>query len=255
MSNDNKKMDVKYWEGGLTLHEVKAIEKIAQAFSGANQKQVTKPARLGSLSDLKVLKSGGNAMFPWKGYAGFRLAGAGREGEFDLVIVTHYNVIIVELKHWNGELTASGDNWYQNGEFRERSAVSKTQDKAHLLTSKLAKCGRAFPSFQGHKFDRPKVDFLVVLTGTADASKLPPREQEHVLTLSDFLQLSDEGAYKICSGIYPGCIKHRHKYRFCRNHYGISHVLRDMLAFVLGKAANERKSGWFLPETVRKLCF
>lgn len=49
MSNDNKKMDVKYWEGGLTLHEVKAIEKIAQAFSGANQKQVTKPARLGSL--------------------------------------------------------------------------------------------------------------------------------------------------------------------------------------------------------------
>jgi|LSQX01.2.fsa_nt_gb serine/threonine protein kinase len=195
MSHDTNKMDVKYWEGGLMLHEVRAIEKIAQTFAAANLKQESKPAKLGSLSDLKVLKLGGNAMFPWKGYAGFRLAGSGREGEFDLVIVTHYNVIIVELKHWNGELTASGDNWYQNGEYRERSAVSKTQDKAHLLTSKLAKCGRAFPSFQGHKFDRPKVDFLVVLTGTADASKLPPREQEHVLTLNEFLQLSVEDAY------------------------------------------------------------
>jgi serine/threonine protein kinase len=195
MNEHKNKMDVKYWEGGLTLHEVRAIEKIAHAFGGSAQNQEKKPAKLGSLCDLKVLKPGGNAMLPWKGYAGFRLAGAGREGEFDLVIVTHYNVIIVELKHWNGELTASGDNWYQNGELRERSAVSKTQDKVHLLTSKLAKCGRAFPSFQGHKFDRPKVDFLVVLTGTADASKLPPREQEHVLTLNEFLQLADEGVY------------------------------------------------------------
>lgn len=189
------KMEVKYWEGGLTLHEVKAIEKIAKTFCSTTQKQEEKPAKLGSLSDLKVLKSGGNTMFPWKGYAGFRLVGSGREGEFDLVIVTHYNVIVVELKHWNGELTASGDNWYQNGEYRERSAVSKTQDKAHLLTSKLGSCGRAFPSFQGHKFDRPKVDFVVVLTGTADGSKLPPKDKEHVLTLNEFLLLANEGAY------------------------------------------------------------
>jgi superfamily I DNA and/or RNA helicase/serine/threonine protein kinase len=195
MKKPQNKMDVKYWEGGLTLHEVRAIEKIAQTFGGSTLNQETKPTKLGSLSDLKVLKPGGNSMFPWKGYAGFRLVGSGKEGEFDLVIVTHYNVIIVELKHWNGELTASGDNWYQNGEYRERSAVSKTQDKAHLLTSKLGNCGRAFPSFKGHKFDRPKVDFVVVLTGTSDGSKLPPKDKEHVLTLNEFLQLANEGAY------------------------------------------------------------
>lgn len=188
-------MDVKYWEGGLTLDEVKAIEKIAEEFGGKPNRQELKPSKLDSLSDLKVLKPGGNSMFPWKGYAGFRLVGSGREGEFDLVIVTHYNVIIVELKHWHGELTAAGDNWYQNGEYRSRSAVSVTQNKVHLLTSRLNKCGREFPSFKGHKFDRPKVDFLVVLTGTADGSKLPPKDKEHVITLNEFLLLSEEGAF------------------------------------------------------------
>lgn len=195
MADQKNKMDVKYWEGGLTLHEVKAIEKIAHVFSCKDQEKDTKPVKLGALSDLKALKTNGNTMFPWKGYAGFRLIGSGKEGEFDLVIVTHYNVVIVELKHWNGELTAAGDNWYQNGEYRERSPVSKTQDKAHLLKSKLSNCGRAFPSFEGHKFDRPKIDFLVVLTGTADGSKLPPKDKEHVLTLNEFLELADETAF------------------------------------------------------------
>ncbi|MDE9494109.1 NERD domain-containing protein [Xenorhabdus bovienii] len=194
MMKSQTKMEVKYWQGGLTLHEVQAIEIIAQKFCDSKQKQENKPTKLSSLNDLKVLKQS-DSMFPWKGYAGFRLIGSGKEGEFDLVIVTHYNIIIIELKHWNGELTASEDNWYQNGEYRERSAVSKTQDKAHLLTTKLANCGRAFPSFQGYMFDRPKVDFLVVLTGNADGSKLPPKDKKHVLTLKEFLKLSNENEY------------------------------------------------------------
>ena len=142
-------------------------------------------------------------MFPWKDYAGFRLVGAGRQGEFDLVIVTHYNVIIVELKHWNGEITALDDNWYQNGEYRERSAVSKTQDKAYLLTSKLSNCGREFPSFNGSKFNHPKVDFVVILTGTADGSKLPQKDKEHVLTLDEFLKLSAESEFNNRFRLHP----------------------------------------------------
>ena len=35
MNEHKNKMDVKYWEGGLTLHEVRAIEKIAHAFGGS----------------------------------------------------------------------------------------------------------------------------------------------------------------------------------------------------------------------------
>ncbi|QBK69785.1 NERD domain-containing protein [Acinetobacter johnsonii] len=71
-------MDIKIWEGGLQSQEIIAIEKIRAAF--------TKQGK----------------MFPWKGYAGFRFTNSkGKEGEFDLVIVTHCNVIIVELKDWN----------------------------------------------------------------------------------------------------------------------------------------------------------
>jgi hypothetical protein len=68
-------LDIKIWEGGLQPQEIIAIEKIKAAFSKQGK------------------------MFPWKGYAGFRFINSkGKEGEFDLVIVTHCNVIIVELK-------------------------------------------------------------------------------------------------------------------------------------------------------------
>lgn len=188
-------MDIKWWEGGLTLHEVKAIEKIAEVFDKTTtEKQIVFDKKLTNFNDLKVLKSG-SSMFPWKGYAGFKFVSGNTEGEFDLVIVTHYNVLIVELKHWNGKLTANGDNWFLNGEYIDRSAVSKTQNKQYLLTNKLKKCGRSFPSFKGYKFDTPKVDFLVVLTGTANASNLPEVDKLHTLTLKEFLLLADESNF------------------------------------------------------------
>jgi hypothetical protein len=78
-----------------------AIEKIKAAFS-ANESKPDKPVRGGSIGEqLQSYGFTGNGMFPWKGYAGFRFVEAKKEGEFDLVIVTHCNVIIVELKDWN----------------------------------------------------------------------------------------------------------------------------------------------------------
>ena len=54
-------------------------------------------------------------MFPWKGFSGFRLVDprGSKEGEFDLVIVTHCNVLIIELKDWNNQkVTSSNNRWY-----------------------------------------------------------------------------------------------------------------------------------------------
>lgn len=196
-------MDVKYWEGGLTLHEIDAIEKMAEVFgqhrSENKSKPVTsgKPIKFGSFDELKKLRPNVSSMWPWKGYAGFRLIGSrNNEGEFDLIIVTHFNVIIVELKHWNGELTANGDQWYQNGEHRGRSAVSITQDKQYMLREKLGSSGRKFPSFEGNKFNSPRVDFFVVITGTANGSKLPEKDRKHVLNLTEFLALTDEKVFE-----------------------------------------------------------
>ncbi len=58
---------------------------------------------------------------------------AKKEGEFDLVIVTHCNVIIVELKDWNHQpVTARGDTWYKGDMNMGRSPVSVTRGKKSL---------------------------------------------------------------------------------------------------------------------------
>ncbi|WP_042782629.1 nuclease-related domain-containing protein, partial [Vibrio parahaemolyticus] len=47
----------------------------------------------------------------WKGYAGFRFINKNKQGEIDLLIVTHCNILIVELKHWNGKRLCCLNRW------------------------------------------------------------------------------------------------------------------------------------------------
>ncbi|MEF8717050.1 MAG: nuclease-related domain-containing protein [Candidatus Accumulibacter necessarius] len=118
-------------------------------------------------------------MFPWKGYAGFRFVDSkGKEGEFDLVIVTHCNVIIVELKDWNhAPVTANGDIWFKGDKNMGRSPVSVTRSKQYTLDNKLK---TAYSSRFTNKKYTPRVEFFVVMTGNADFSQLPEVElQSH----------------------------------------------------------------------------
>ncbi len=125
-------MDVKEWEGGLHALEVKAIQKIKSAFSAqivtskANSHSTNWKDALGQVKP--------NKMFPWYGYAGFRLVDTeGYEGEYDLVIVTHCNVLIIELKDWNnGDVISEGDRWFKNNQDMGRSPVSVTRNKKYL---------------------------------------------------------------------------------------------------------------------------
>lgn len=128
--NVDTSLEVEMWDGGLQEQEVLAIEKIKAAFS-ANVSKPDKPVRGGSIGEqLQSYGFTGNGMFPWKGYAGFRFVEAKKEGEFDLVIVTHCNVIIVELKDWNHQpVTARGDTWYKGDMNMGRSPVSVTRGK------------------------------------------------------------------------------------------------------------------------------
>lgn len=185
MNNTNKSiMEVKDWGGGLTAHEVEAIEKIKHAFSDSNKNNRSLKGQ--GLKALEELKS----IFPWKGYSGFRFADVKerKEGEFDLVIVTHCNVLIIELKHWNGTIISRQDKWYLNDKDMGRSPVSVTRNKQFLLEKKLDK----FKSQFTNKNYRPQVHFLVVMTGNADFSQLPEHEIVHTLTLADFLKLKNK---------------------------------------------------------------
>ena len=64
----------------------------------------------------------------WRGYAAFALARHGRgagDDDFDLVLVTHSAMVIIELKNWNGNLLQSdGQRWYLDGEDRGNSPVA-----------------------------------------------------------------------------------------------------------------------------------
>ncbi|WP_373755501.1 AAA domain-containing protein [Neisseria sp.] len=177
-------MQVQDWGGGLTAHEVEAIEKMKQVFQAASSNNKVKGNGLDSLKNLQ-------SIFPWKGYSGFRFADVKerKEGEFDLVIVTHCNVLIIELKHWNGTIISRQDKWYLNDKDMGRSPVSVTRNKQFLLEKKLDKFKSQFTTNKGY---RPQVHFLVVMTGNTDFSQLPEHEIVHTLTLADFLKLKNE---------------------------------------------------------------
>ncbi len=185
-------MKVEIWDGGLQEQEVTAIEKIKAAFT-AKLAKLSKQRLVNGGSLQEQLRSTGLAssgMFPWKGYAGFRFVDSkGKEGEFDLVIVTHCNVLIIELKDWNhAPITAVGDTWYKGERSMGRSPVSVTRCKMFTLKNKLSKLKHRF-SNKGYV---PFVEFFVVVTGDADISNLEGEQRKHTLTLSEFLKFADQ---------------------------------------------------------------
>lgn len=190
-------MEVQDWGGGLTQHEVEAIEKIKQAFQASENNKKVKGQGFDALKSLK-------SIFPWKGYSGFRFADIKerKEGEFDLVIVTHCNVLIIELKHWNGEpITNNGLRWYKGKKDMGHSPVEITRKKMFLLKNKLEQFRGQFAN-STERFPIPKIEFLVVMTGNSDFSRLSDKEKMNVISLEDFLKLADNQKFTAQFGTY-----------------------------------------------------
>ena len=190
-------MEVQDWGGGLTQHEVDAIEKIKQAFQASENNKKVKGQGFDALKSLK-------SIFPWKGYSGFRFADIKerKEGEFDLVIVTHCNVLIIELKHWNGEpITNNGLRWYKGKKDMGHSPVEITRKKMFLLKNKLEQFRGQFAN-STERFPIPKIEFLVVMTGNSDFSRLSDKEKMNVISLEDFLKLADNQKFTAQFGTY-----------------------------------------------------
>ena len=190
-------MEIQDWGGGLTQHEVEAIEKIKQAFQASENNKKVKGQGFDALKSLK-------SIFPWKGYSGFRFADIKerKEGEFDLVIVTHCNVLIIELKHWNGEpITNNGLRWYKGKKDMGHSPVEITRKKMFLLKNKLEQFRGQFAN-STERFPIPKIEFLVVMTGNSDFSRLSDKEKMNVISLEDFLKLADNQKFTAQFGTY-----------------------------------------------------
>lgn len=128
----------------------------------------------------------------WKGYASFAIARSGRgagDDDFDLVLVTHAHIVVIELKNWHGNLLESdGKEWFLDGECRGTSPVAK----ASLNAKKLA-------SLMQQKLGREKTPFIssyVVMHGEVKNMKLTPDEEGSVLTMTQFLTLRFQTCYK-----------------------------------------------------------
>lgn len=130
---------------------------------------------------------------PWRGYASFRLARAGTgagDDDFDLVLITGGQILVVELKNWRGErLSAHGGRWFLDG----RDMGSSPAVVANLKAKKLA-------SAMTRELSRSKTPFVasivVIQNGvrTLDLSGDPAAQNQSVMSLNDFLKLSDERA-------------------------------------------------------------
>ena len=79
----------------------------------------------------------------WTAYASFKLARSFRgsgDDDFDLVLITHSNAIVIELKNWHGKkLESMNGHWYLDGEDQGGSPVEIVNLKAKKLASLMRK--------------------------------------------------------------------------------------------------------------------
>lgn len=128
----------------------------------------------------------------WRGYASFAITRGGRgagDDDFDLVLITHNVVVVVELKNWHGKLLESdGQKWYLDGESRDTSPVVKANLNAKRLASLMKqKLGSSFTPF---------VASFVVMHGNVKEMKLTADEEKSVLTMTQFLALRYEQVFR-----------------------------------------------------------
>lgn len=128
----------------------------------------------------------------WRGYASFSIARAGQgsgDSDFDLVLVTHAIILVVELKNWHGKILKSdGQRWILDDENRDTSPVIKANLNAKKLASLMKqKLGPALTPF---------VKSVVVLHGSIRKLELPEDEARSVMTMEEFLALRYEHAFR-----------------------------------------------------------
>lgn len=125
----------------------------------------------------------------WHAYASVLICDSQGGMEFDLILVTHDRIIIVELKNWRGKLTSFDGNWYIDGKYRSKSPYHTKRDQGYRLVNILK-------TEMGHKLGYyPFVEAHVVLCGEATPEHLPVSDKPFVHTLDEFMKIRESEGY------------------------------------------------------------
>lgn len=123
----------------------------------------------------------------WKGYAAFSLTrqgGGSGNDDFDVVLITHSAILVIELKNWNGKaLVSDGTYWYVDGQKRP-SPVPGVQLKAKKLASALRQ--------QIGDAKTPFVASFVCLHGNLAEAEFQEDESQSVLFLEDIMAWAND---------------------------------------------------------------
>lgn len=130
----------------------------------------------------------------WQGYASFLMSdGIGAGMEIDLLLITADRFIVCEIKEWKGEVRSDGKYWIQTVKDTERSQFSPVEVKRQHAMRINTLLDKSLKSLWGTWY---KVDFVVVMAGSAKFSQLSPTDKDNVLTLDQFCQIGNPAKYQ-----------------------------------------------------------
>lgn len=122
----------------------------------------------------------------WLLYVGLNCYPRGQDPmEIDALIVMDDQVLLLEIKDWNGTLSNRNGAWFINQQSRGRSAVTTTNEKARKLKTVLSS---EIPAVSSSLWIEPRV----VLTGNATRDLLPSFEKQYVWTLTEARSIGDK---------------------------------------------------------------
>lgn len=119
----------------------------------------------------------------WYGYANLEAVTPGTgPREIDVVLVLDDRIVIADIKDWRGVVTSDHRRWYQDKRDKGSNPVDKIVNNARILASILTN----YLQRSGVRGRAPLIDSCVIMTGSADFSRLPPSEKSRVFAIDDF---------------------------------------------------------------------
>jgi serine/threonine protein kinase len=110
--------------------------------------------------------------------------------EIDVILFASDRIILIDLKDGRGRYESNGGDWFHNNSSQGRSPVKKILDNAKqlliLLNSFLDEQAKRTKSA---RLPTPRIEGVVVLTGSQDLSGIAPTEVGHVFTMADFVSI------------------------------------------------------------------